>query len=82
MNHGQLEKDAEKKKEECITVWMCNYREETGGLDPTFLLDALELLLRCRHTLKMTYVYAWFQDQSIKQKSASTTNLSVAPKSE
>ncbi len=73
MNHGQMEKDAEKKREECITVWMCQYREETGGSDPQFLLDALELLIRCRHTLKFTYVYAWFQDQAIKNKLADKT---------
>ncbi len=70
MNHGQLEQDAEKKKEECVTEWMVKYREESGGLDPTFLLEALELLVRCRHTLKMTYVFAWFQDQAIKNKGA------------
>lgn len=79
MNHGQLEKDAEKKKEECITVWMVKYREESGGLDPTFLLEALELLVNCRHTLKMTYVYAWFQDQAIKQKKATPSSSSSAP---
>jgi hypothetical protein len=68
MNHGQLEEDATKKKEECLLKWMPEYREESGGLDPTFLLDALELLVRCRHTLKYTYVFSWFQDQAIKNK--------------
>ena len=67
LNQGQLEKDAEKKMEECITVWQVQYREETGGLDPTFLLESLELLIRCRHVLKFTYVYAWFLDEAIKE---------------
>lgn len=71
MNHGQLETDAEKKREQCITQWMVDYRHETGGLDPTFILDALELLIRCRHTLKMTYVYSWFLDQAVTNKGAS-----------
>lgn len=42
----------------------------TGGLDPTFLLSALELVVKCRHVLKMTYVYAWFADSAIKKKQA------------
>lgn len=65
-----MERDAEAKREVCITDWMPSYRSETGGLDPTFLLTALELLIKCRHVLKMTYVYAWFADTAIKAQHA------------
>jgi hypothetical protein len=32
-------------------------------MDPKFLLDALELLIQCRHMLKWTYVFGFFLDQ-------------------
>ena len=82
LNHGQLENDAAKKREVCITQWMVDYREETGGLDPTFLLEALELLIRCRHTLKMTYVYAWFQDEAILKNTGSSSSAPIVQRSE
>ncbi len=70
LNHGQLERDGDDKRTACVTEWMPLYQREHGGLDPSFLLAALELLIKCRHTLKMTYVYAWFQDSALKAKRA------------
>ncbi len=61
MGHDQNKRDAEAGREKMIAKTV-EYRAKFGS-DPRFLLDALDLLIQCRHMLKYTYVYAFFIDQ-------------------
>eukprot|EP01092_Planopodium_desertum_P016518 TRINITY_DN923_c0_g1_i1.p1 TRINITY_DN923_c0_g1~~TRINITY_DN923_c0_g1_i1.p1 ORF type:complete len:191 (+),score=6.99 TRINITY_DN923_c0_g1_i1:2-574(+) len=60
-NHQQNETDATNKKA-VVMEKSISYREETG-LDPTFIMEALDLLVECRHVLKYTYVYSFFLEK-------------------
>jgi len=56
--HGVREKDANDSRAKTIEKQM-EFRERTK-MNPNFIMESVELLIKCRHALKYTYVYGFF----------------------
>jgi len=60
LSHQSTGKHAEEKREK-VEKSSLEYRQKTN-FDPSFLTEALDLLVSCRHTLKYFYVYQFYHD--------------------